>query len=243
MKKAIGDPFIDSKLHFFTYVSGLVEPFLTLFQADKPMIPFLYLPLTNLVLKLLEIIVKPNVLENFSTGCKLKIIDFKNDKNFLPLDQINAGFAVPEAVEKLKRKDIVSTTQIKNFMKDIRKFVIAKLEKICEKSILGSSFVRAATMFNSNLLLELSKQKLIDCLKVLFKHFMTLNICSGTQCDQVLPDLSTFYQNELKHARLNGSKFEKDKDRLDDFYVKESCFTVQNYPNYETWTSSRGERI
>ena len=53
---------------------------------------------------------------------------------------------------------------------------------------------------------------------------MTLNICSVTKCDQVLADFSTFYQNELKHAKLNGSKFEKVKDRLDDFYVKEFVF-------------------
>ena len=32
-----------------------------------------------------------------------------------------------------------------------------------------------------------------------------------------------FYQNELKHAKFNGSKFEEDKDRLDDFCVKELC--------------------
>ena len=74
---------------------------------------------------------------------------------------------------------------------------------------------------------------------------MTLNICSATQCDQVLVDFSTFYQNELKHAKLNGSRFEKDKDRQDDFYVKELCVVLchQNYANYKPWTSGRGERI
>ena len=55
------------------------------------------------------------------------------------------------------------------------------------------------------------------------KHFMALSICSATQCDHVLADFSTFYQNELKHAKLNGSKFEQDKDCHDDFYVKELC--------------------
>ena len=58
---------------------------------------------------------------------------------------------------------------------------------------------------------------------MLLKHFLTLNICSETQCDQVLADFSTFYQNELEHAKLNGIKFEKGKDHLDDFYVKELC--------------------
>ena len=75
MKKAIGDLFIVSKLHFFTYVSGLVEPFITLFQTDKPGIPFMYLSLKDLVLKLLEIIVKPIVLKSCSNGNKLKTID------------------------------------------------------------------------------------------------------------------------------------------------------------------------
>ena len=169
-------------------------------------------------------------------------LNLKSDENLLPLDKINTGFAVLDAVVKLKSKDVVSTTQIKNFMKDIQKFIIAMLEKIFEESILGSSLIRATTIFNPNLLLELSKQKLIDRLKVLLKHLMTLSICSATQCDQVLADFSAFYQNELKHAKLNGSKFEKDKDRLDDFYVKELCFTMQavvlcyqNYPNYEPW--------
>ena len=41
VKKAIGDPFIVSKLRFFTYVTGLVEPFLTLFQTDSFYVPIL----------------------------------------------------------------------------------------------------------------------------------------------------------------------------------------------------------
>ena len=97
------------------------------------------------------------------------------------------------------------------------------LDMIFEKGILGSSLVGAATINNPDLLLELSKQKLIDRLKVLLKHFLTLNICSATQSDQVLADLSTFYQNELKHAKLNGSKFEKENNLLGDFHVKEAC--------------------
>ena len=111
------------------------------------------LSLKDLVLKLLEIIVKPNVLDSYGTGCKLKTINLASDENLLPLGKINAAFAVLDAVEKLKRKDVVSATQIKNFMKDIRKIIIAMLEKIFEKSILGSSFVRGAIIFNPYLLL------------------------------------------------------------------------------------------
>ena len=83
-----GDPFIVCKLLFFNHVSSLVEPFLTLFQTDKSMISLMYLSLKYLVLNLLEIIVKPNVLESCSTGCKLKTIDLKSDENLLPLGKL-----------------------------------------------------------------------------------------------------------------------------------------------------------
>ena len=147
----------------------------------------------------------------------------KIDAKLLSLDKINAGFAVLDAVEKLKRKDVISIFQIKSFKKISEKKIIAMLDMIFEKGILGSSLVGAATINNPDLLLELSKQKLIDRLKVLLKHFLTLNICSATQSDQVLADFSAFYQNELKHAKLNGSKFEKENNLLGDFHVKEAC--------------------
>ena len=104
VKKAIWDLFIASKLNFFTYVSGLGEPFLTLFQTDMPMIPLICLSLKDLILKLLDIIVKLHVLECCNAGWKLKTNDLKSDENLLPLDKIIAGFSGLHTVEKLKRR-------------------------------------------------------------------------------------------------------------------------------------------
>ena len=87
----------------------------------------------------------------------------------LPVDKTNTRLAV-----------LISITQIKNFMKVICQFIIPMHEKIFEKSILGSSIVKDATIFNQDLQLELSKEKLINHLKMLLKHFMTLNVCNPT---------------------------------------------------------------
>ena len=58
-----------------------------------------------------------------------------------------------DAVEKLKRKDVISIFQIKSFKKISEKKIIAMLDMIFEKGILGSSLVRAATINNPDLLL------------------------------------------------------------------------------------------
>ena len=39
---AVQDPFMVSKLKFFSFACGLVEPYLKLFQSDQPMVPFIY---------------------------------------------------------------------------------------------------------------------------------------------------------------------------------------------------------
>ena len=46
------------------------------------MIPVMYLSLKDLVLKLFKRIVKPNVLESYSTGCKLKTNALKRNEKF-----------------------------------------------------------------------------------------------------------------------------------------------------------------
>ena len=77
------------KLHFFAYVANLVEPFLVKYQTDNPMIPFLYFDLKEIIIKLLEIIVKPDVLEKCKSWQKLKGLDLSLDKNLLTDEKLN----------------------------------------------------------------------------------------------------------------------------------------------------------
>ena len=58
------------------------------------MIPFLYFDLKEIIVKLLEIIVKPDVLEKCKSWQKLKHLDLSLDKNLLTDEKLNAGFAL-----------------------------------------------------------------------------------------------------------------------------------------------------
>ena len=46
---AVTDNLTPAELHFFSYVAGIFQPFLTKYQSDIPMIPFLYSDLLKLV--------------------------------------------------------------------------------------------------------------------------------------------------------------------------------------------------
>ena len=227
LKVAFDDHLMIPKLQFFNYVANIVEPFLRKYQTDQPMVPFLFFDLKDTVTKLFEIIIKPEVLEKCKTWSKMKQIDFSESDNLLPDGKINVGFAVTEQLKQLRKKDLVKSSEIKEFFKMARQFVVSMIEKLSEKSPLNSLFVRGTTIFDPKLLLEYSKQKLIDRLKILLGEFMSLNILTSLQCDTVLSQFNNFVENEVKELKTDSFKFDPKNDRLDDFYFQHAC--VNNY--------------
>ena len=75
VKDAIDDVLYPAKLSFVSHFAGLIQPFLTCYQSDKPMIPFLHDDIFNLVFSLLQIVVKPDKLQECETMSDLKKID------------------------------------------------------------------------------------------------------------------------------------------------------------------------
>ena len=80
VKDTIDDVLYPAKLSFVSYFAGLIQPFLTCYPSDKPMIPFLYDDLFNLVFSLLQIIVKADKLQECETMSDLKKIDLQKKK-------------------------------------------------------------------------------------------------------------------------------------------------------------------
>ena len=102
VKESVEDPLVAAKYQFFSFVSSIVEPYLRKYQTDKPMIPFVYFDLKDLVIKLLDIIVKPTITNNCKSGKQLKEIDLSNEENLINVGKINMGFAVEDIIKRLK---------------------------------------------------------------------------------------------------------------------------------------------
>ena len=64
------------------------------------MISFVYFDLKDLVIKLLDIIVKPTVTNNCKSGKQLKEIDLS--MSLINVGKINMGFAVEDIIKRLK---------------------------------------------------------------------------------------------------------------------------------------------
>ena len=227
LKLALEDNFILPKLNFFAYVASIVEPFLKKYQTDNPMVPFLFYDLKSVIKRLLEIVVKQEVLEKSTSWKKMKAIDLSSKNNLLSDEKVNAGFAVTEQLNLLKRKDLVTSSEVKQFLNSAKQFVISMVEKLAEKSPLNFALVRASSIFDPNILLELPKQNLVDRLKALLTTLMNLKILTPPQCDIVLSQFKEFNDKEIKAIKKESFKFDYQNDRLDDFYFQKAC--VKDY--------------
>ena len=65
-------PLMPAKFKFFEYIASVFEPYLTVFQTDAPMIPFIYEQLKEIYDKLLSMVSKIDSLEEASISKKLK---------------------------------------------------------------------------------------------------------------------------------------------------------------------------
>ena len=116
------DPFMISKLMFFSFACGLVEPYLKVFQSDYPMVSFIYAEVKSVIKSLLLIIVKPFIIEKSKTATDLKNINLSSEENLLPIKDVEMGFGVKKELKELLKKGNV---------KGIRKFCEASGSVIC----------------------------------------------------------------------------------------------------------------
>ena len=95
----------------------MFKPFLTAYQTDRPMIPFLYGDLVKLLKNVFSVIIKPNIMNKCETALKLKEIDLFSSASHLIAKEIDTDFVAFTHIVELRRRDEVSKTWVLAFKK------------------------------------------------------------------------------------------------------------------------------
>ena len=117
-----------AKLSFFRSVASTVEPFLSLYQTDKPMGPFLVHDIEKVVRNLLERCVKPHALQNASTAYDLLKVDIEKER--VANKKIEVGFKVESELKRLLKAKAINERQVYQFREECRQFVVKCVSKI-----------------------------------------------------------------------------------------------------------------
>ena len=99
-----------AKLMFFSFVAGILQPILVKYKSDKPMVPCMYQDLFKLLRKLMQLIVKPDIVANCSSAIDLKSIDLDDENMIMKPKDMNTGFGMQNIITELKREDVIINT-------------------------------------------------------------------------------------------------------------------------------------
>ncbi|KAJ8388162.1 hypothetical protein AAFF_G00136280 [Aldrovandia affinis] len=90
IEAAQADPLIIAKLQFFLAISRTFSPFLTNYQTDEPVLPFLAKDLSELLKSLLQRFIKGELLQD-ATPLKLTKIDVAHETNRVSYRNVDIG--------------------------------------------------------------------------------------------------------------------------------------------------------
>ena len=211
----LGDPLLKAKLQFFICIGREIQPFLKLYQTDRPMMPFLASDLAGLLRDLLSRFVKPEVLAGSKSILSLSSIDCADKKIHLDVSKLDVGFA---ASQSLRVKSGASDKAKHTFRMECHDFLVAVIKKIMEKAPIKYQLIRSLTWMDPRGLL--TEEGSLGCLKQLELSLRIL--CDAgrvkeSNCDLIKSQLRKFREHILAGSSASDfDQFQPTEHRVDE---------------------------
>ena len=110
------DNLITTKLNYFSFIASILQPFLTKYQSDDPLVSFMYDDVLSLITHLMRVLFKADKVDEAAVK-NFKEFDFTLNDNRLQLNSINIGCAAANSIVDLKRRDEIANEDISKFHK------------------------------------------------------------------------------------------------------------------------------
>ena len=194
----VKDELTPAKLKFFGFIASHLQPYVTRYQKDMLMLPFLNADVKDLSVKLLVFIIKLEILKNYNTSLELTKIDLLDKDMFLKKKNVHLGFAAEQELRQLRLKDSVALDNINKCRKETMQFDLTVLEKFFARSPMKSAIVRNVSLFNPKQMVSEKPDQLKEKLKKLLHHLIYLNQVTTTLAENSLSQYMSFLQSDVK---------------------------------------------
>lgn len=222
VKASAEDPLTAARLAFFISVADHVKHFLTMFQGDRPLFPFLGDELGNIIRTLMNRFIKREVIAAADTVWKLTKIDCTDKKNHTDYKHVDVGFAADQVLRQAPSS--VSDLQKMVFRTGCCKFLAAMTAKLLERCPLKYGLVRYLNCLAPKRLAT-SPEECSKAFKEVLKSLLTKRHFSANQCDEAGRQFSNFCDEVVKQRPSEFMNFAeagcsgKDADRLDELFA------------------------
>ena len=205
------------------FLLGVSALYLTGYQLQKPVIPFLHYNIQQLVKELLSLTIKSEVIDNCKEDYKALLkIDLRDVRNHTKKKDMNVGFGTLDELQSLLRKDLISQADINKFLIEAREFLVTSLEKMFRKNLHSFNIVRYMSVFDPKVLLNQASRVCKSLFGKLMCALVGSKIVSSCQGDKALSEFTSFHESSMSEKRLAFEKFNRHEQRLDEFFMKQT---------------------
>ena len=221
---ATTDSLIEVKLKFFMTIASSFTPFLTKYQIDTPMLPFLIIDLTNLIKNLLKRFIKKDQIEK--TAARISKMDVADKDIQVSYKEVDIGIGAGVALKSLQRKGTVSDLRVMEFKKECLKGLTAMCKKILDKYPIKFPIVRLISSLNPRHMFSSPDQ----CLK-LFQMLVEIlvqehHVRNSSDGDVIIQQYSELLDKESRDDSFENFNYTSSEVRVDTFlYCK-----IKAYP-------------
>ena len=182
---AVSDILMPPKLQFFCFIVGIMQLFLTKYQSDKPMIPYLYSNILELIKKLMQLTVKPDLSQKCESYLDFRQIDLDDKESVTKCKYMSIGFAARQSIQELRKNDEIRNSDVVALLSKSTKFIVTFLKKLFEKSPAGFNVAKNASIFNSHTLRSEKVAVVQRRMNLLLTHLEKQKILLTEQCDKM----------------------------------------------------------
>ena len=212
VKDWVNDKLAVAKLSFFTSIASFVEPFLTFYQTDHPVMPFLSSDLETLLRNLMKKFLKSDVLEKASSTVKLLKIDLNDTGLHKSIKSLDIGFVADHEIRQLEQQKSINDRDKLQFKMECKKFLVKLCEKLFEKSPLCYSLVRNLKCLDPERIVQYPAD-CVSMFKFVLDKVADKQRVSRKDCDVILNQFSDFVAQAQKSQDFNA--FRRQEHRLD----------------------------
>ena len=216
VKDAVADKLLLSKLAAFMSIATQLQPFLTAFQSDNPLMPFVCGELSSIVRALMKRIVKPDILDEATNTTRLLAIKYKEPANCLHPQKFDVGYLAGASTKELLRKKEISEGALLRFRNELAAFVCAVISKIIEKTPIGYAFARRLACLDPVSIATSTTQAAIQ-FKLVVDYLVKQQHLQGRNCDELIRQYNEFLDSVVRPNSPAFKDFDFHKQRLDEF--------------------------
>ena len=172
---AVADKLMLSRLAAFLSIATQLQPYLTAFQSDNLLKPFVCGELSSIVHALMKRIVKPYILDEATSPTRLLAVKKKEPANCLRSQKFDVGYLAGASTKELLQEKEISEGALLLFQNELAAFVCAVISEIIEKMPIRYAFARLLACLDQ-VSISTNTTQAASQFKPVIGHFLSSNM-------------------------------------------------------------------